>query len=66
MEQNNYKCINPHTALPKKCVTNIENKTLRLAENKNIQKVKIAEGNCEETASVFYQHKIKAKKFELF
>ena len=69
MEQHNSEIIkysNPHKALLKICVTNFENKTLLVNENKNIQKVKIADGNREETASMFYQHKIRAKKFDLF
>ncbi len=69
MEQHNSEIIkysNPHKALLRICLTNIENKTLPVNENKNIQKVKIAEGNREETVSMFYQHKIRAKKFDLF
>ena len=60
------KYISPHNALIKICIANSENKPLPVNENKNIQKAKIAEGRREETAPMFYQHKIRAKKFELF
>jgi len=69
MEKYNSETIkynNTHRALIKICVTNRENKSLPVNGNKNVHKVNSEKDNHEETRLTFYQHKIRAKKFDLF